>query len=83
MASNILGKISKERTVSAVVIVIAALAAILPGGIILAAVLYVISVVGYLELTKACGVRQKTPQGQCPKQPNALEFVGIAAVTGY
>ena len=34
-------------------------------------------------MTKACGVRQKTPQGQCPKQPNALEFVGIAAVTGY
>ncbi len=32
MASNILGKISKERTISAVVIVIAALAAILPGG---------------------------------------------------
>ena len=83
MASNILGKISKERTVSAVVIVIVALAAILPGGIILAAVLYVISVVGYLELTKACGVRQKTPEGQCPKQPNALEIVGIAAVTGY
>ncbi len=43
MASNILGKISKERTVSAVVIVIAALAAILPGGIILAAVLDTIS----------------------------------------
>lgn len=32
MASNILGKISKERTVSAVILVIAALASILPGG---------------------------------------------------
>ena len=39
MASNILGKISKERTVSAVVIVIVALAAILPWGVRLAAVL--------------------------------------------
>ena len=59
MASNILGKISKERTVSAVIIVIAALVSILPGGIILAAVLYVISMIGFLELTKACGVRER------------------------
>ena len=84
MASNILGKISKERTVSAVVIVIAALAAILPGGIILAAVLYVISIIGYLELTKACGVRQKAPeQMDAPKRLNALEIVGIISITGY
>ena len=72
MASNILGKISKERTISAVVIVIAALAAILPGGIILAAVLYGVSVIGYLELTKACGVRQKTQEGMDDKRLNAL-----------
>ncbi len=78
MSSNILGKISKERTISAVVIVIAALASILPGGIVLAAVLYVISVIGYLELTKACGVRKG---GE--KKLNALEIVGILAVTGY
>lgn len=83
MASNILGKISKERTISAVVIVIAALAAILPGGIILAAVLYGVSVIGYLELTKACGVRQKTQEGMDDKRLNALEIVGVAAVTGY
>lgn len=76
MASNILGKISKERTISAVIIVIAALASILPGGIILAAVLYVISIIGFLELTKACGVRE----GQ---KRNALEIAGIAAITCY
>ena len=50
MASNILGKISKERTVSAVILVIAALASILPGGMILAVVLYAVSLVGFLEL---------------------------------
>lgn len=84
MASNIFGKISKERTISAVVIVIVALAAILPGGIVLAAVLYVISIIGYLELTKACGVRQKgSEQPDDPKRPNALEIVGIVAITGY
>jgi CDP-diglyceride synthetase len=76
MASNILGKISKERTISAVIIVIAALASILPGGIILAVVLYVISIIGFLELTKACGVREGERQ-------SALEIVGIAAITCY
>lgn len=78
MASNFLGKISKERTISAVVIVIAALASILPGGIILAAVLCAISIIGYLELTKACGVRLKEE-----KKPNALEIVGIVVVAAY
>ncbi|MDE7477508.1 MAG: phosphatidate cytidylyltransferase, partial [Lachnospiraceae bacterium] len=78
MASNILGKISKERTISAVILVIAALASILPGGVILAVVLYVISIIGFLELTKACGVRQKDA-----KKLNALEIVGVIAITGY
>ena len=76
MASNILGKISKERTISAVILVIAAFASILPGGIILAVVLYGISMVGFLELTKACGVRE----GQ---KPNTLEIVGLVAITCY
>lgn len=85
MAGNtrgILGKISKERTISAVVIVIASLASILPGGIILAAVLYVISIIGFLELTKACGVRKKDGSGQYEKI-NGLEIMGCAAVTCY
>ena len=76
MASSILGKISKERTISAVVIVLVALAAILPGGIILAAVLYVVSIIGYLELTKACG-------GRKGEKRNGLEITGIAAITCY
>ena len=82
MASNILGKISKERTISAVVIVIAALASILPGGIILAAVLYIISIIGFLELTKACGVRAKDASGQYGKM-NGLEMMGCAVITCY
>lgn len=76
MASNILGKISKQRTISAVILVIAALASILPGGIILTVVLYSISVIGFLELTRACGVRK----GQ---KPNALEIAGIVTITCY
>ncbi|MDE6221231.1 MAG: phosphatidate cytidylyltransferase [Lachnospiraceae bacterium] len=76
MASNILGKISKERTVSAIVIVVAALVSILPGGIVLAAVLYVVSVIGFLELTRACGVRKE-------EKINSLEITGIVAITCY
>lgn len=75
MSGNILGKISKERTLSAVVLVIAALVAILPGGIILALTLYVVSIIGFLELTKACGVRTQ--------KINSLEWVGILCVTLY
>ena len=51
---SIFGKISKERTVSAVILAAAALASILPGGIILALTLYVVSIIGFLELTKVC-----------------------------
>lgn len=82
MASNILGKISKERTISAVILVIAALASILPGGVILAAVLYVVSVIGFLELTKACGVRAKDKSGKYAGI-NALELIGIVIITCY
>lgn len=75
MSGNILGKISKERTISAVVLVIVALAAILPGGIILALTLYVVSIIGFLELTKACRVRTQ--------KINSLEWIGILCVTLY
>ena len=75
MSGNILGKISKERTISAVVLVIVALAAILPGGIILALTLYVVSIIGFLELTKACGVRTQ--------KMNSLEGIGILCITLY
>ncbi|MBO5145892.1 MAG: phosphatidate cytidylyltransferase [Lachnospiraceae bacterium] len=73
---------SKERTISAVILVIAALASILPGGVILAAVLYVVSVIGFLELTKACGVRAKDKSGKYAGI-NALELIGIVIITCY
>lgn len=82
MAGNILGKISKERTVSAVILAAAALASILPGGIILAMTLYVVSVIGFLELTKACGVRERAASGDYEKR-NALEWAGIGCITLY
>lgn len=88
MASNILGKISKERVISAVALVVIALAAILPGGVILAVVLYLVSLVGFLELTKACGVREKidpenNAKGVNAKGINALEVTGIIVITAY
>lgn len=73
---NILGKISKERTISAIVLVIAALATILPGGIILASTLYAISIIGFFELTKACGVRAGS-------KITMLEWIGILCITLY
>ncbi|MBO5031740.1 MAG: phosphatidate cytidylyltransferase [Lachnospiraceae bacterium] len=73
---------SKERTISAVILVIAALASILPGGVILAAVLYVVSIIGFLELTKACGVRAKDKSGKYAGI-NALELIGIVIITCY
>jgi phosphatidate cytidylyltransferase len=76
MSAGILGKISKERTISSVIIVICALASILPGGIILAAVSFIISVIGFFELTKACKVREG-------KDINALEIMGILIITIY
>ena len=82
MASNILGKISKERTISAVLLVIMALVSILPGGIILVVVLYGISIIGFLELTKACGIRQKDNLGNY-KKINSLEIMGLIIITCY
>lgn len=73
---SILGKISKQRTISAVILVIAALAAILPGGIILALTLYAISIIGFFELTKACGVRVGGKR-------NTLEWIGVLCITLY
>ena len=69
-------KISKERTISSVILVIIALATILPGGPILAVTLYLISNVAFLELTKACGIHTD-------KKMNALEITGIFAIAAY
>jgi phosphatidate cytidylyltransferase len=76
MSAGILGKISKERTISSVILVICALASILPGGIILAAVLFIISIIGFFELTKACKVRTGD-------KVNALEIIGVIIIALY
>lgn len=76
MAGNILGKISKERTISAAAILIVSVAALLSGGIILALTLYIISLIGFFELTKACKVREG-------EKINALEWMGALFVSVY
>ncbi|MCD8037908.1 MAG: phosphatidate cytidylyltransferase [Lachnospiraceae bacterium] len=86
MSGNIFGKISKERTVSAVILVAAALVTILPGGAVLALALYAVSIIGFLELTKACGVRDRVSAEGGKKEngrPNALEIAGICCITLY
>jgi len=70
------GKISKERTISSVFLVIIALATILPGGVVLAVTLYLISNIAFLELTRACGIRTGD-------KPNALEITGLIAIAAY
>lgn len=47
----------RTRLISGILLVIAALAVIMAGGGFLAAVLFLISVIAYRELTKACGLR--------------------------
>lgn len=69
-------KISKERVISGIILVIIALATILPGGAILAVTLYLISNVAFLELTKACGIRTG-------EKINALEITGLLAIAAY
>lgn len=69
-------KISKERTISSIILVIIALATILPGGLILAITLYIISNVAFLELTKACGIRTE-------KKLNGLEITGLLGIAIY
>ncbi len=74
-------KISKERTISAVILVIVALAVILPGGAVLVAALYIVSIIGFLELTKACKVR--TAKEKAEGKINALEIAGVCCVAVY
>lgn len=69
-------KISKERVISGIFLVIIALATIIPGGIILALTLYIISNIAFVELTKACKVRTED-------KPNALEITGMVAIAAY
>lgn len=69
-------KISRERTISSVFLVLIALATILPGGIVLALTLYIISNVAFVELTKACGIHKENKY-------NALEITGFLAIAAY
>lgn len=78
MASGVFKKISKERVISAVFLVIIALVTILSGGTVLAVTLYLVSIVGFLELTKACGIREKGSA-----KLNMLEITGLIGVTLY
>ena len=69
-------KISKERTISSVFLVLIALATILPGGMVLALTLYIISNIAFVELTKACGIHQG-------EKYNALEITGLITIAAY
>lgn len=69
-------KISKDRTISSVFLVLIALATILPGGLVLALTLYIISNIAFVELTKACGIHSGNKY-------NALEIVGFISIAAY
>lgn len=66
-----------KRALSAIVLVIIALAVILTGGALLAVVLFMLSLIAFLELTKAVGIHQKD------KKINALEVSGVIGITLY
>ncbi len=65
------------RLISGLALVVAALAVILYGGYLLAGVLFVISLIAYHELMRACGL---TLGG---KATGRLEVLGFVAVAGY
>lgn len=64
------------RLLSSIVLVIIALVTLILGGPVLAAFLFLISVIAYLELTKATKVHTG-------KGINGLEVVGIVGITAY
>lgn len=65
-----------KRLASSIVLVAIALAAFILGGPTLAVILFVISVIAYLELTKAVKVRTQ-------KKVNGLEIVGLFGILAY
>lgn len=66
------------RLLSGAVLLVIAFASFWVGAPLLPVVLYVVSLIGFLELTKALGVR-----GEEKKGISAPEIVGLAAVTVY
>lgn len=81
------GKISKTRVISGVVLVILALAVIIPGGSILAITLYLLSNIAFIELTRACGIHgkeQNTADGTAKKYTLCdLQIVGMLGILCY
>lgn len=67
----------RTRLISGIVLVIITLALIFTGGLVFAAALCLISVIAYLELTKATGV------GIRDKKLNGLEITGIIFIILY
>lgn len=65
------------RVISGIVLVVLALVTILSGGPVLAATLFIISLIGFFELSRAAGIHT---QG---KPVNGLEVIGYAAVCAY
>ncbi|MCM1539515.1 MAG: phosphatidate cytidylyltransferase [bacterium] len=65
------------RTISGIVLVILLFGAIWAGDWVLLLALYAVSLIGFLELTKAMGVNEKG------KAPNAYEVVGVIGITCY
>lgn len=65
------------RLASGVVLLALAIGTFAAGGIALALILWAVSMAAFCELTKAlhCGSREK--------KPNALEYIGLAGITGY
>ena len=67
----------RTRLLSGIILVILALALIFTGGSVLAGALFLISVIAYLELTRATGV------GIHEKKLNGLEITGIVLILLY
>lgn len=67
----------KTRVISGIVLVILALAVILTGGYLLAAVLLFLALTAYRELMKACKL------AGIEKKPEALEIIGYIGIIAY
>lgn len=77
------GKISGQRTISSVVLVILALVAILPGGPVLAGTLYVLSNVAFIELTKVCKITGPKVDGKDKTKLCDLQIIGMIGILIY
>ena len=65
----------KTRVISGVVIGLILAGVLIPGGMVLSAVLFIVSLISYYELTRATGIHQEN------SKLNALEICGYIAIT--